>query len=257
MRKELSPEQLQHEIARQAEQLAKLRRKVFGESMERRPSPEPPGGESGKKPQRGHGPTPQMKLPTREVHHRLADNERECPACKGMLEEMGEHTEDTEEITVEKNCAVWTPRVADEPGIQDRVRALAMVRDVTELRWIESRMLHSQNSRAWAYWPGASPTTSTASWSGSSATSAWCAASCRSARRPRATSKTPRSPRRGPRTCADAGLRGLADATQIRQGSRCCPARGRSRWRRAGSAPCACACHACCGETPNPVIDPC
>ena len=100
--KELSPEQLQREIARQAEQLAKLRRKVFGESTERRPSPEPPGAEPGKKPQRGHGPTPQMKLPTREVHHRLADNERECPACKGMLEEMGEHTEDTEEITVEK-----------------------------------------------------------------------------------------------------------------------------------------------------------
>ena len=97
--KELSPEQLQREIARQAEQLAKLRRKVFGESTERRPSPDPPEAEAGKKSKRGHGPTAQTKLPTREVHHRLGDNERECPACKGTLEEMGEHTEDTEEIT--------------------------------------------------------------------------------------------------------------------------------------------------------------
>jgi hypothetical protein len=43
--KELSPEQLEFEIARQAEQLAKLRHKVFGESSERRPSPHPPDAE--------------------------------------------------------------------------------------------------------------------------------------------------------------------------------------------------------------------
>ena len=55
-----------------------------------------------RKPKRGHGPTAQVKLPTREVHHRLAADERECPACQGTLEEMGEQTEDAEEITVEK-----------------------------------------------------------------------------------------------------------------------------------------------------------
>ncbi len=100
--KELSPEQLQREVARQAEQLARLRHKVFGASTERRPSPEPPAAEADKKPKRGHGPTPQTKLPTREVHHRLAADDRECPACKGTLEEMGDQTEDSEEITVEK-----------------------------------------------------------------------------------------------------------------------------------------------------------
>ncbi len=104
------PRQLQREIARQAEQLAKLRLKVFGESTERL-SLYPPDAEPGKKPKRGHGPTPQVKLPTREVHHRLGDNERECPACKGMLEGMGEHTEDTEEITVEKRRFVMDKHV--------------------------------------------------------------------------------------------------------------------------------------------------
>jgi transposase len=99
--KELSPEQLQREIARQGEQLTKLRRKVFGASTERRPNPAPPDKPE-KKPKRGHGPTTQTKLPKREVHHRLADDERECPVCQGMLEEMGELTEDAEEITVEK-----------------------------------------------------------------------------------------------------------------------------------------------------------
>jgi len=100
--KELSPEELQRELVRQREQLGRLRHKVFGASTERRPSPQPPGPEPDKKPQRGHGPTPQTRLPTREVHHRLAADERECPACKGTLEEMGDQTDDTEEITVEK-----------------------------------------------------------------------------------------------------------------------------------------------------------
>ncbi len=30
----------------------------------------------------------------------LADSERGCPVCKGTLEEMGELTEDAEEVTV-------------------------------------------------------------------------------------------------------------------------------------------------------------
>ena len=93
--------QLELEVVRQHEQLAKLRHKVFGESSERRPSPHPPGDEPAKK-KTGHGPTPQLKLPTREEHHRLPDDARTCPACDGTLEEMGEVTEDAEEITVER-----------------------------------------------------------------------------------------------------------------------------------------------------------
>lgn len=100
-------EQLQLELMRKDEQLAKLRQRVFGESSERRPSPHPPGPEPKKgEPQRGHGPTPQPRLPTREEHHRLPEEQRVCPACQGTLEEMGEVTEDAEEITVEKRRVV-------------------------------------------------------------------------------------------------------------------------------------------------------
>ena len=93
-------EQLEFLVVKQAEQLARLRHKVFGESSERRPSPVPPAAEA-EKPKRGHGPTAQAKLPSREVHHRLKDDERACPVCKGTLEEMSGQTEDSEEIDVE------------------------------------------------------------------------------------------------------------------------------------------------------------
>ena len=94
--------QLELAVVRQHEQLAKLRHKILGESSERRPSPHPPGAEPPAAPKKGHGPTPQLKLPTREEHHRLGDDARTCPACNGTLEEMGEVTEDAEEITVER-----------------------------------------------------------------------------------------------------------------------------------------------------------
>ena len=96
--------QLELEVVRQSEQLAKLRHKVFGESSERRIPAHPPGAEPPKEPtpKKGHGPTPQLRLPTREEHHRLAEDQRTCPACKGTLEEMGEVTEDAEEVTVEQ-----------------------------------------------------------------------------------------------------------------------------------------------------------
>ena len=93
-------EQLEFLVVKQAEQLARLRHKVFGESSERRPSPVPPAAEA-EKPKRGHGPTAQAKLPSREVHHRLKDDERACPVCKGTLEEMSGQTEDSDEIDVE------------------------------------------------------------------------------------------------------------------------------------------------------------
>lgn len=100
--REQSTPQLELLLVRQTEQLARLRHKVFGESSERRPSPHPPGAEPAKKPAKGHGPTPQLRLPTREEHHRLPEDARTCPACNGTLEEMGEVTEDAEEITIER-----------------------------------------------------------------------------------------------------------------------------------------------------------
>lgn len=97
---EKSPEQLAFEAMKLAEQLAKLRHKIFGDSSERRPRT--PGAAPEKKPKTGHGPTNQPTLPKRDVHHRLADDERTCPVCQGTLEEMGEVTEDADEVTVEK-----------------------------------------------------------------------------------------------------------------------------------------------------------
>lgn len=61
--------QLEFEVVKQAEaeQLARLRHKVFGESSERRISPHPPSAEPPRSPapKKGHGPTPQLRLPTR------------------------------------------------------------------------------------------------------------------------------------------------------------------------------------------------
>lgn len=102
LRAEKGPQQLEFEAIRMAEQIAKLRHKVFGDSSERRRSPYPPTAPAAKKPKTGHGPTPQLRLPTREVHHRLEGEQLQCPVCEGTLEEMGEVTEDAEEVTVER-----------------------------------------------------------------------------------------------------------------------------------------------------------
>mgnify|MGYP000199157534 CR=1 FL=1 len=77
-------EQLELELVKKNEQLARLRHKVFGDSSERRPGPNPPSDEKPAAAARGHGPTPQPRLPKREEHHRLADVERRCPACQGV-----------------------------------------------------------------------------------------------------------------------------------------------------------------------------
>lgn len=50
--------------------------------------------------QRGHGPRSQPELIQREVLHTLPAEDRQCPVCDGTLTELGEQTEDAEEITV-------------------------------------------------------------------------------------------------------------------------------------------------------------
>ena len=92
---------LQLELDALRELLSKRDRSLFGDSSERRPSPvegEPDAPET--KPQSGHGPRQQDQLPIQPVHHLLAEASRQCPACGGRLEEMGEQTEDAEEVTV-------------------------------------------------------------------------------------------------------------------------------------------------------------
>jgi transposase len=85
-------------------ELEKLKRELDGKAREgsRNPSerrdrerPENPP----KPPQRGHGPTEQLKLPRRIEEHELAPDERCCPSCSGELVEWPGQFEEAEEIT--------------------------------------------------------------------------------------------------------------------------------------------------------------
>lgn len=95
-------QQLALEILQLQEQMAGLQRRMFAASSERREGdePKPKAEEKPKKPQRGHGPTPQLGIPVQEVKHVLDEGSRACPTCKGQLEPMGECAEDAELITV-------------------------------------------------------------------------------------------------------------------------------------------------------------
>jgi len=57
-------------------------------------------GTEAKPRRRGHGPRPQPKLPMVYERHELPEDERECAVCGGTVEEMGDQTDDSEEITV-------------------------------------------------------------------------------------------------------------------------------------------------------------
>jgi transposase len=50
----------------------------------------------------GHGPRPQPTLPTIEIRHELAPDQRQCPACGGELREMMGQAESSERITTVK-----------------------------------------------------------------------------------------------------------------------------------------------------------
>jgi transposase len=53
-------------------------------------------------PQPGHGPRPQPTLPTIEIRHELAPDQRQCPACGGELTEMTGQADTSERITTVK-----------------------------------------------------------------------------------------------------------------------------------------------------------
>jgi transposase len=81
------------------ELLAQRERALFGDSSEKRPGltavePKEPS------PRRGHGPRPQPELPIVEQIHDLPEPDRICPVCGETVVEMGDQTEDSEEITL-------------------------------------------------------------------------------------------------------------------------------------------------------------
>lgn len=105
LRGELAPEQIDLMLQRNQEELARLRERVFGSTSERLPSPPEvveaeKAAKAAKEPQRGHGPTPQPRLPLETVDHELPLSARTCPACGDQMQEMGA-TEDSELIGVE------------------------------------------------------------------------------------------------------------------------------------------------------------
>jgi transposase len=110
--------QLRIEVLEQ--QIAKLTQQLFGTSSEKLVGGEAPTTPSGegevpttpsgegeqpkkdkeKKPQRGHGPTAQPKLPRIDIEHDLDEPDKMCPACGGALQEMAGHYEEHDEIDV-------------------------------------------------------------------------------------------------------------------------------------------------------------
>jgi transposase len=97
-----TPEQLELELAELREMLAARNQQLFGKSSEKRPRSGALLGaaQQQEKPQTGHGPTEQKQLECIEKVHQLAAEEQHCDQCGGDLAEMGEQSEDSEEISV-------------------------------------------------------------------------------------------------------------------------------------------------------------
>jgi transposase len=90
-------EQLERELLKLQEQMAVLQHRMFGRSSEKSPHT---AGAKEKKPQVGHGPKAQPKLPVVELRHELDEPDQVCTVCGNALEPLGEQTEDSEEISV-------------------------------------------------------------------------------------------------------------------------------------------------------------
>ena len=99
------PATLQSEIDRLREMVAQQNQALFGRSSEKRPGEDAAGPSAADAPtpearRKGHGPVPQATLPVVVARVELAEDERSCPACGGVLVPMGAQCEESEEITV-------------------------------------------------------------------------------------------------------------------------------------------------------------
>lgn len=93
-------EALALELEHLKELLAQRERALFGDSSEKRPRENDAPDTTEATPRRGHGPRPQPELPIVERPHELPETDRACPVCGGTLAEMGDQTEDSEEVTL-------------------------------------------------------------------------------------------------------------------------------------------------------------
>jgi len=92
------PEALVLKLQILEEQLSRSRQEMFGRSSEKlaREAASLPD----RKPQKGHGPTPQPELPIVEQVHLLDEADRTCPKCGGDLQVWENQYEESDEITV-------------------------------------------------------------------------------------------------------------------------------------------------------------
>jgi transposase len=93
------PAALQLEIARLEAQLAGARKRLFGDSSEKRPKDAASPREE-REAQVGHGPREQRRLEVVEEVHVLDEPDRACPSCGELLAEMTGQFEESEEIDV-------------------------------------------------------------------------------------------------------------------------------------------------------------
>lgn len=94
-------ERLQLELALLREQLQQRNQTIFGASSEKRAKERDESTPSEpRKPQTGHGPTEQPKLPVVEEVFELDEADRACPKCGGALSELDGQFEESEVIDV-------------------------------------------------------------------------------------------------------------------------------------------------------------
>lgn len=96
--------ELEAELRKLQSRLAERSRMLFGPRSERRPGEEP---KPPRKPQKGHGPTPQPKLEERVVEHTFEGEDTRCTRCGGELKPMA-WSDDSEEIDVVRRKFVLT-----------------------------------------------------------------------------------------------------------------------------------------------------
>ena len=76
--------ELKTALANASSQLAQQNKKLFGKGSERRTPPPGTKPDAPKKPQTGHGPTPQPGLEVVPTEHKLDLPDQTCPECGGV-----------------------------------------------------------------------------------------------------------------------------------------------------------------------------
>lgn len=104
-------ERLERELRTLKEQLDRRLKALYGRKSERRPVEETsaetePEKKPSRKPRKGHGPTPQPRLPRVKVVHELAGKALSCETCGTSLEPMGTAAEEAELIAIEQRKIV-------------------------------------------------------------------------------------------------------------------------------------------------------